>query len=218
MNVTPTPPLVIDFDEAEHRYLVNGEEWLSVTTVLSRVGFVDFSYIPENIRTRALERGRRVHRAAHFLGEGDLDWSTVDEGDKGYVEACASFLAASGFEMAGHERRLVIPRLRVAGTCDAFGWWQGQCALADWCCGDLWESCKHLQTAGYAEGLRSLPPPEWFDFTPSTPIARLGVHLKKTGKFSVEVFTDPRDFSIFSAAVTVAQYQLRMGKKGKVAA
>lgn len=212
------PPLVIDFDEAAHVYRVGGEEYLSVTTILSRVGFVDFSYIPEKIRTRALERGRRVHRAAHLLGEGDLDWATVDEGDKGRVEACANFIAASGFEMAGHERRLAHPRLKYAGTCDAFGWWQAQCAIADWCCGDLWESCKHLQTSGYSEALRGAPPPEWFDFTPSTPIVRLGVHLKKDGKFSVEVFHDPRDFSIFSAAVTVAQYQLRMGKKGLVTA
>lgn len=214
-----TPPLVIDFDEAAHTYTVNGEVWpLSVTGILSRTGLVDFSQIPRDIRDAAMARGRRVHKAMHFYGEGDLVLESVADAERGYVEAGIDFIQTSGFEMAGHERRLAHPRLRYAGTCDAFGWWQGQCAIADWCCGDLFESCKHLQTSGYAEAMRCAPPPEFFDFTPATPIVRLGVHLKKTGRFSVEVFNDPRDFSIFSAAVTVAQYQLRMGKKGLAAA
>lgn len=213
---TPTPR--IDFDEAAHEYRVNGEVWeLSVTGILARTGLVDFSHIPQSIRDAALDRGRRVHKALHFLLEGDLDITSLDEHVRGYVEAGQAFIATSGFEVAGLERRLAHPGRRYVGTCDAFGWWQGQCAIADWCCGDLWESCKHLQTAGYAEAMRQLPPVEWFDFTPSAPILRLGVHLHKTGKFRVELFNDPRDIGIFMSAVTVAHYQLAMGKKGLAA-
>lgn len=214
-----TEPLRIDFDEAAHEYRVNGEVWpLSVTGILSRTGLVDFSHIPRDIREAALERGRKVHKAVHYLLEGDLDVLSLAEPIQGYVFAAQSFIDTSGFEVAGLERRLAHPVRRYVGTCDAFGWWQGQCAIGDWCCGDLWESCKHLQTAGYAEAMRQCPPVEWFDFTPATPIVRLGVHLHKTGKFSVEVFDDPRDVGIFMSAVTVAHYQLAMGKKGLVAA
>lgn len=212
-------PLRIDFDEAAHEYRVNGEVWaLSVTGILSRTGLVDFSRIPQSIRDAAMDRGRKVHKAIHFIGEGDFDESSLDDSITGYIAAYHAFIATSGFEVAGLERRLAHPLRRYVGTCDAFGWWQGQCAIADWCCGDLWESCKHLQTAGYAEAMRQCPPVEWFDFSPSTPIARLGVHLDKTGKFKVELFNDPRDAGIFMSAVTVAHYQLAMGKKGLVAA
>jgi hypothetical protein len=214
-----TPPLVIDFDEPSHTYRVNGEVWpLSVTGILSRTGLVDFSHIPMPIRERAMGRGRRVHRAAHFLGEGTLDWQSVDEHEKGYVDAAANFLAMSRFVMGGHERRIIHPVRRYVGTVDLFGWWEDHCAIVDYCCGDLFDSCKHLQLAGYSEGVRHVAPPEWFDFTPSTPIARIGVHLKKTGKFTPEVYRDPRDVGIFMSAVTIAHYQLAMGKKGLVVA
>jgi hypothetical protein len=214
-----TPPLVIDFDEPSHTYRVNGEVWeLSVTGILSRTGLVNFSHIPQNIREAALDRGRRVHKALHFLLDGDLDLASLDDHIRGYVEAGQSFITTSGFEVAGLERRLAHPVRRYVGTCDAFGWWQGQCAIADWCCGDLWESCKHLQTAGYSEAMRACPPVEFFDFTASSPILRLGVHLRRDGSFRVEVFNNPRDVGIFMSAVTIAHYQLAMGKKGLVAA
>ena len=213
-----TPP-VIDFDEPTHTYRVNGEVWeLSVTGILSRTGLVDFSHIPRSIREAALDRGRKVHKAIHFLLEDDLDVDALDEHIRGYVLAGQAFIQTSGFEVAGLERRLCHPTRRYVGTCDVFGWWQAQCAIADWCCGDLFESCKHLQLAGYSEAMRQCPPVEWFDFTPTSPIVRLGVHLRKDGTFRVEVFNDPRDVGLFMSAVTVAHYQLAMGKKGLVAA
>lgn len=220
MTTLATPPLVIDFDEDAHRYLVNGEEWLSVTQILERVGLIDFSHIPKNIRLAALARGRRVHKAAHYLCEGTLDWESVAIEERGYVEACANFLATSDFDMVGQERRLAHPRFRYAGTCDGFGFWQGHFAIPDWCTGDLWESAKDLQTSGYGEALRCAPPPEWFDFTPTAPILRIGVHLHRDGTFSTEPYTRPEnaaDFTKFLAAATVAHEQVRRGKKGKVA-
>jgi hypothetical protein len=213
-----TPPLRIDFDEEPHRYLVNGEHWPSVTEILARVGLVDFSSIPEGIRRAALSRGSRVHKAAHYLLEGTLDWDSVAIEEKGYVEACAAFTKESGFESAGHERRVAHPRLRYAGTADAFGWFQGEFAIPDWCTGNLDDSCKHLQTSAYAEAMRLAPPIEWFDFVPSSPIVRIGVHLKKNGSYSVEVYRDPRDFQLFTAAAAVAHEQIRRGMKGRKAA
>lgn len=218
MTTLVPPPLVIDFDEAAHVYRVNGEVWINVTGVLERTGLVDFSQIPDGIRRAALSRGHRVHRAAHSLAEGTLDWSSVAEDEKGYVEACANFLAASQFEMAGQERRLAHPTLRYAGTCDAFGWWDGSCALVDWCTGPLFESAKEIQLSAYAEAMRHNPPPEWFDWAPTQPIARIGVHLKKTAKYHPEPYSDPRDFGKFCAALTVAQEQMRRGVRGRRAA
>ncbi len=210
---------MITFIEESHEYIdAGGVRWPSVTEILERVGLVDFSSIPKPIRLAALSHGRRVHRAAHFLTEGTLDWSSVAEEEKGYVEACAGFLTASEFEIAGQERLIWHPRYRYAGTTDAFGWWHGGHAIADWCTGDLVDSAKDLQTSGYAEALRVRPPVEWLDFTTVSPIARVGVHLKKNGKFSTAPFADPQDWPKFLAATSIVHEQLRRGVRGRKAA
>jgi hypothetical protein len=213
-----TPPPVIDFNDEQHLYFVNGVWRPSVTQILERTGLVDFSGIPRNIRLAALSRGRRVHKAAQFLVEDDLDMDTVAIEEQGYVEACANFLQTSGFVVLGSERRIAHLEYGYAGTTDAIGLWRGGFALADWCTGDLWESAKDLQTSGYAEALRKFPPPEWKTFTPASPIQRIGVHLHKNGDFSTEPYSDPRDFLKFIAACAVVHEQIRRGKKGKVAA
>jgi hypothetical protein len=218
VTTSTTPPPVIDFDEPEHLYVVNGILRPSVTQILERAGLVDFSHIPKNIRLAALSRGRRVHKAAQFLVEDDLDMDTVAIEERGYVESCAQFLATSEFVILGSERRVASLRYGYAGTVDAFGLWRGF-AIADWCTGDLWESAKDLQTSGYMGALREHPPGEWTNFTPASPIQRIGVHLNKYGRLPhTEPYADPMDFSKFLAAVTVVHEQLRRGKKGKVAA
>jgi hypothetical protein len=216
-----TAPLVIDFDEAAHRYVVNGEEWLSVTTVLARVGLIDFSGIPRGILEAAQNRGTRVHKAAHYLTEGTLDWDSVVIEERGYVEAAAAFLKAAEFEVLAQERRIAHPTYRYAGTADIIGWWQGRPAVGDYKTGDPDDVAADLQLSAYAEALRAVPPPEWFDFTPATPIARVSIRLFKDGRYLPEVYDRPenaRDFSKFLAALTTAQEQLRRGLKGRKAA
>jgi hypothetical protein len=213
-----TPPLVIAFDEAEHRYVVNGEEWLSVTTVLARVGLIDFSGVPRGILEAAQRRGTRVHLAAHYLTEGTLDWDSVAIEERGYVEAAAAFLRDAGFDVLAQERRLAHPRYRYAGTADIVGWWQGYPAVADYKTGDPDNVAADLQLSAYAEALRAVPPAEWFDFTPTTPIKRVSIRLSKDGRYQAEPYEKPTDFSLFLAALTTAQEQVRRGLKGRKAA
>jgi hypothetical protein len=214
---------VLTFDPTAHEYSIDEQRVPSVTEVLSRTGLTNFDHIPEPYRRAALNRGRRVHKAAHYLAEGSLDWSTVSEDDKPYIESCAGFLAAGKVRFDFLERQLFHVARRYAGTCDGGGWWDGQFALVDWCCGDLWESAKDLQTAGYAEALRVTPPPEWPDFAPSEAalrrgvgIVRLGVRLLKSGAIAQpEPYRDPQDFDRFAAALAVTWEQERRGVKRK---
>jgi hypothetical protein len=208
--------MTLTFDPIAHEYFVDGRRWPSVTECLHRVGLANFDHIPGPTRRAALARGRRVHLAAHDLCQGELDWSKVLEHDKPFVESCAGFLEAGQCSFDFRERRVWHPQRRYAGTCDGGGWWQGQYALVDWCCGDLWESCKDLQTAAYAEALRVMPPPEWPDFTPSTPIVRLGVRLLKSGAIAQpEPYRDPQDYPRFLLALGVTWEQERRGVRAR---
>lgn len=204
--------LVIDFDEAAHVYRVNGEVWPSVTQVLSRAGLINFEGVPDHILKGAQARGTRVHRAMHYLTEGTLDESTVDDHDRGYVEAGKSFLRDSQFEVLQQETRLLHPKYRYCGTTDIVGWWRELPAVGDYKTGDPDDVAADLQIAAYAEALRETPPVEWFDFTPTTPIQRVSIRLFKDGHYSAELYTNPRDFATFLACLTVVREQQRRGK------
>jgi hypothetical protein len=217
--MTP-PPLVIDFDEETHTYRVNGEVWISVTTVLRRAGYIDFSDVPDYVMRAAQARGKRVHLAAHYLTEGTLDWDSVAIEERGYVEAAARFLADARVDVVGQERRLAHPRYHYAGTADVIGFWDGHPAVLDYKTGDPASVAADLQLAAYAEALRAVPPVEWFDVGPTSPIKRLSIRLSKDGRFDPDPYDRPenvRDFSIFLAALTTALEQVRRGLKGRAA-
>lgn len=211
----------IVFREEDHTYWVNGEQFLSVTTVLARVGLIDLSGVPCGILDAAQRRGTRVHRAAHYLTEGTLDWDSVVIEERGYVEAAAKFLADARVDVLDQERRLAHLVHRYAGTADVIGWWNSGPAVLDYKTGDPDDVAADLQLAAYAEALRACPPLEWFDFTPATPIARVSIRLFKDGRYLPEVYDRPenaRDFTKFLAALTTAQEQVRRGLKGRKAA
>lgn len=208
MTATVHAGVRLEFDAEDHRYeLVSADGTRrvlpSVTTILRTVGLVDFGMVNRDVLERARARGERVHRALHYYAEGTLDWSSVSDIDRPYVEAGAFFLSASLFKPLGMEHRLWSPTYGYAGTTDLYGWWDGQPAVADYKSGDWRDARADLQLAAYAAALREQPPVEWIDVTPTTPIVRISVEVKRTGKVSTMVHRDPCDFARFQAALAV---------------
>lgn len=199
---------VLTFDEPTHTYELHHpdgpvEALPSVTTILRAVGLINFDGVPEKVLDKAKARGSRVHRAAQFLAEGTLDWDTVDPTERGYVEAAARFLGDAKFAILGQEYRLYHPVYRLAGTCDLFGFWQGSPSVGDYSTGDAVAAAKRYQLAWYATMLRTLPPLEWIDFAPSTPILRVSIELHKDGTYTADVHRDPTDYQVAMAALNV---------------
>lgn len=213
----------LTFDEARHAYTLEGPGAAprvlpSVTEILRAVGLIDLSRIPAHYLDAARDRGTRVHHAAHHLSEGTLEWSTVLEEERGYVEACAAFLTSSGFVMSAQEVRLYSAVLGYAGTTDALGYWQGEPADADYKTGDPNLVAAQYQLAAYVhairEGLARTPPTpvEWLDVAPTTPIRRLSVRLRRNGTYQITEYRKPTDSSVWLAAVTV--YRAQRALKG----
>lgn len=201
MNALATP--VLTFDEAAHRYTLDGHELPSVTTILRTVGLINFDGIPERVLQGAQARGTRVHTGVHFLSEGTLDWSSVADEDRGYIEAAAAFFGESQFEVLAQEQRLFSRVYRIAGTCDIYGYWGGQPAVGDFKTGSEKAVAARYQLAWYALMLRERPPVEWLDFTPTTPIVRVSIEIRKDGTYTTHVHSDPRDTQVALAALTV---------------
>lgn len=208
---------VLTFDEPTHTYELRHpdgpvEALPSVTTILRAVGLINFDGVPEKVLVAARERGRRCHKAAQFLTEGTLDWDTVDPDERGYVEAAGRFLADAQFDVLAQERRLYHAAHRVAGTCDLLGWWQGKPAVGDWKTGDPDVVAARYQLAFYASMLRAMPPLEWIDMAPSTPIQRVSIRLHKDGRYSADVYRDPTDHQVALAALTVYRAIVAKGR------
>lgn len=209
MTAPALPRPRLTFDEASHTYELMhpsggpGEALPSVTTVMRTVGLISFEGIPERVLAAARDRGTRCHKAAQYLTEGTLDWSTVDDSERGYVEAYARFLDEASFECLAQEQRLWHPVYRYAGTTDAVGHWHGAPAVLDLKTGDPMLVKAHVQLAAYEQCLRALPPIEWLDVTANTPITRVSVAVRKDGTYSTHVHRDARDHQTWLAALTV---------------
>lgn len=176
---------ILTFDAASHTYRLDGRLVPHVTGVLAGLGLVDTSWFTEESR----RRGQAVHAAIHYHLQKDLDWSTVQERFKGYVEAAILFLDDAKAVIDATELRLVHARAPIfAGTADVFGDLFKDDSLADWKSGAVGE-VTGLQTALYdiAKGGKRR--------------RRIGVQLRPNGKYTKHDFTDRQDYPRALAAV-----------------
>jgi hypothetical protein len=100
----------------DHRYLVNGTPKIGVTKVLDLSGLS--SYYPRD--PWYLERGRMVHLGTALIDSDTLDWLTVDERIKGYLEGYQKFLHETGWKFQYSEVELYDPIYDFCGKPDRF--------------------------------------------------------------------------------------------------
>src|SRR5258708_39564338 len=86
------------FEEATHTYRENGMVVPGVTRVIDHAGLTSFENVREDILERRSKLGTIVHRCAHFFDEGDLDWTTVAEEARGYVDSWANLVTELGLK------------------------------------------------------------------------------------------------------------------------
>lgn len=106
----------IEFDEAAHRYTVNGERFPSVTEVLDPL--LELDGIPKATLKAAAQFGTHVHLACHLYDKGVLDEPALDPHLAPYLAAWKLFLRDTGSTVIHSEVRVVHPKLRYAGTLD----------------------------------------------------------------------------------------------------
>lgn len=173
------------FDEAEHRYYLDGRRLPSVTQVLEDVGIIDYSKIPHETRETALERGRVVHLLTELDDLDELDESTVDPQLAGYLEAWRRFRCETGFTPELIEHRQANAQYGFAGTLDRTGRFRGATVvdIADLKTGTA-PAWTRWQMAAYAS----------FFPTPRT-YRRYAVELHNDGTYAVPFVFEGRDWS-----------------------
>lgn len=200
----------LTFDEITHSYFFNGKPVPNVTGILSPL--TDFSMIPPDVLERARREGKYVHSMIEADCEGDLDVEALADWARPAYAAWCDFKAMSGFVPILSEEKVYHPTLQYAGTLDLvcevpkLKGWPGLSLI------DVKRSLYGgpvigLQTAAYAgahDHLKALK---------TTRIARRGaLRIGNDGKFRLEPFDDPTDFSTFTALLTIQRWRAKHGR------
>lgn len=188
------------FDSRAHEYFLDGPQVPSTTQILRDSGLIRLDGVPPFILEAARKRGSAVHQLVHYANEGDLDWASVDDAYRPYLEGWLRFCQEQHVQVLLCEYRIASRRHRVAGTLDLLceigrdGW------LLDYKTGDPEDVAADFQTGSYL-GMAM----EWAseDRGLASVLARHerwrrgSVRLLKTGSFRATEYTDPRDYSRF---------------------
>lgn len=192
------------FDEAAHRYTLDGRVLPGVTQVLQPL--YDFSGIPPGVLEKKSRLGTAVHLACELLDRDDLDEASEEgraalEPIAGYVNAYKRFLAQTQPRVVENETRLWHPAHLYAGTIDR------RYEIA----GELWDvdlkttvaisPVVGLQTAAYSAMLvaNGHPPAH----------RRAALQLLPSGDFRLVPFTDHQDLPVFLSMLTVHRFKQR---------
>lgn len=194
------------FDKTAHEYFLDGAQLPSVTQVLRDAGLVRLDGIPAFILEAARKRGSAVHQLVHYFNEGDLDWSSVADAYRPYLDGWIRYVQEKRLKVVLCEYRVASPKYHVAGTFDVLGTiidpkvGAEEGVLIDVKTGDPEDVAADLQLAAYQalaneraktdERLRDA-------LARFKRIHRIAVRLTKAGTFKAFPYDDPRDLSQF---------------------
>jgi|SRR5690606_9702692 len=187
------------FDEAAHRYTLDGRPVPGVTTVLKLVSGADYAGVDPDVLARAAARGTAVHRMVELDGQGILDEDSLDDELRPYLAQWRQFMAQSGFVSLLQEGKVASRRYGYAGTLDLFGVLNGRFALIDVKSVVRVMRATGPQTAAYELALREWNP----DVLPGdAPVDRFALQLRPAAAWQLVPFPSRTDARVFLGALT----------------
>jgi hypothetical protein len=181
-------------DEATHRYSLDGATVPGVTEILAPIA--NFQMVDANILNAAAAFGTAVHKACELDDRGDLDEPSLDPAIVPYLAAWRRFSQDHRVWWSLIEARVYNRQMGYAGTVDRFGTVDGEPAVVD-----LKTSIKLHPTVGpqLAAYLKAIP---------EAPVLtrRIGVLLRPTGDYQMQIYTSPMDWAVFASLVTLRSF------------
>jgi hypothetical protein len=186
------------FEPETHEYWnAAGIKKPSVTWILGKSGLCDWSFVEDEIRDRAMQRGRNVHWMTRLEDEGALNYRKVPLGLRPFRKAYVTWKQNSGFVPEIIEQPFISP-WGFAGTPDRVGLFpptemfpRGSRGVVDLKTGSVCEWVKY-QTLLYAVGVTE-------HIWQAKLLRRIAVALKADGRYGVKEFplsTWDSDFSV----------------------
>lgn len=164
-----------------------------VTDILRDAGLVDTTWFTEEMR----DRGSRLHRATHYLDQGDLDWaSVIDDTMIRRLRQYERFRADVRPQILSVEEEVENAALRYCGTLDRRAVIRGREAIYD-IKGPSRAPWQALQVAMYAACF-----PRTLD--------RYTLHLSDE-RYQLIQHTDRRDWDVAKAAIALVAWKEKNG-------
>jgi hypothetical protein len=213
---SPSPGLSYSFDPERHiyRHLASGRILPGCTRVLDSTGMVDFAAVRSEILERKKKLGTAVHAATQYFDEDKLDWSSVSEEVRGYLDGWIDFRAKTGFRprLREHQEIGTINTMNFGMKLDAEGILFRHESIVDITLAQVIPWWKSVQVAGYMAGLAHK------DFPSTNSLARFLrrtgyiVRLSPDGKWKLsDPIHDRRLYDTFAAALYVTHVKLEHG-------
>ena len=186
------------FDEATHRYSLNGYILPSVTQIMKPLSSAEYKDINESVLRNAAERGSAVHEAIEHKIKYDFDDCPAEY--EAYFNAFKNFARDYSPEWLHSEMRTYHRQLMYAGTVDLICKIGGETFLVDFkTTSKINHMLTRVQLEAYAQALSSF----------EIDVDRKAIlHLRKDGKYSFERYekNDSESWECFGALLTVEQY------------
>lgn len=190
----------VEYDDASHTYKVNGQEYVSVTTVLGPLS--DFSRVPKSVLELKRQIGRATHKAIELYESGDLDMDSVDEAVMPYLQSWIAFRTIKPLHVIAAEKIVYSTKHRVAGRLDfniVFDDKPGVFWQIDAKCVYAMSPATALQTAMYTE--------MWNEREEPRLTRRAGLQLKPDGSMAeLYPYDDRNDLNYFLNALNVYRW------------
>jgi hypothetical protein len=178
----------VNFDAATHSSYTDGSGIArpSVTWILAQSGLCDFSFVEQEVRDRAMQRGKSVHWMTRLEDEHSLNFRTVPKALRPFRKAYRTWKQNSGFVPEIIEEPFISP-LGFAGTPDRVGSFPpttmfpcGSRAVVDLKTGSICDWTR-FQLLLYAVGVTE-------KIWQAKMLRRIAVALKADGRYSVKEF------------------------------
>ncbi len=211
------------FVEKTHSYIYSDalglkHEVPSATRCLDHAGLTDYDSVRADILERKSAIGKAAHDATHYFDQNDLDFSTLSDMLKGYVESWATFSAKMSFVPLAIEDQSIafINEMPYGMKLDRFGTIRGGVdTVVELKTTRTLEDHHGIQLAFYACGY--LKPDESRTSTAFSRFAtrqRIAVQLNPNGKMpKMREFTERKDYDVALAALQITHWKLSQRKK-----
>lgn len=177
-----------------HRYLLDGNDIVSVTRALKLGGIIDDRWFTNFSR----DRGSAVHKTCELDDLGLLDESSVDARIVPYLDAWRLFRRDHECEWIAIEEQVYCSWHRYAGCLDRRGPVDGMESIIDIKTGQS-HPATALQLAAYAG-----------TFGPLAAYQRIAVHLRKDGTYGIAFYKLEayiRDLEVFRSILNVLRWR-----------
>jgi hypothetical protein len=188
----------LTFDDAEHRYTLDGREVPSVTGILAPL--YDFGGIPAAALEAARWRGTLVHEAIHQDNTGVLDIEALHPILLPYLMAWREWQAHAGAVIIASEHQVASRKYGYAGTLDAVADIRGKRILVDVKATAELPKPVGPQTAAYAQA--------WQETTGTRIEGRMVVRVdSRDTKTQSRRLTDPADWAVFQSCLNIHRWK-----------